>query len=61
MFFRELEAPRGFHFGMKVTQSEFIWLRNKARQEGITKSALVRKWLAYVANKEGNDAGTKRG
>jgi hypothetical protein len=53
MFFKEMKNPRCILFGMKTTKTEADWLRARALQEGISKSAFVPRLLARIANQEG--------
>jgi hypothetical protein len=60
MLFVEIKERRSILFGMKITKSEAEWLRRKAKQQGLSKSSLVRKLLADLANK-GDTLDEKRG
>jgi hypothetical protein len=60
MLFREIKDPRCILFGMKTTKTEADWLRTRALTEGISKSALVRRLLADVANKDGDNASQEK-
>jgi hypothetical protein len=60
MLFNEIREPRCLLFGMKLTKSEAEWLRRTAQQQGLSRSSLVRRLLADVANKEDIHAGQER-